>query len=166
MIDRSYRPPAKPCLVAALLLALAGTLSGCGPAAVRADDAGALGSVSDHLDASSSAVATAQLAVRAHAAGRLPSVTADVAVGDAAEAATGAVHGIATLVVASDDAERVRGEALSAASAAVGPVAAARTWLGRPPSPADDVLQALDEASEVLEDASGTVERAQSQEAR
>ena len=55
----------------------------------------------------------------------------------------------------------MRGEALYAASAAVGPVVAARTWLGRPPSPADDVLRALDEAAGGLDDASGAVEQAQ-----
>jgi hypothetical protein len=116
--------------------------------------------VSDHLDDAASAVATAELAVRARAEGRLPAVTADVTVGDAVETATGAVHGIGTLVVGADGADRVRGDALDAASAAVGPVAAARTWLGRPPSPADDVLAALDDASTALDDASGAVERA------
>lgn len=141
------------------VLTLTGALAGCGPAATRADDANALTSVSDHLDDASSAVATAQLAVRSRAAGRLPAVTADVAVGDAVETATGAAHGIGTLVVAGDDAERARGQALDAASAAVGPVAAARGWLGRPASSADEVLSALDEATGSLDDASGAVEQ-------
>ncbi|MFD6142051.1 hypothetical protein [Promicromonospora sp. NPDC060271] len=164
MTNRPQRQPSRPrvapALVLASILALTGALAGCGPAATRADDAGALGSVSDHLDDASSAVATAELAVRARAAGRLPAVTADAAVGDAVETATGAVHGIGTLVVAAEEAEQVREEALSAASAAVGPVAAARTWLGQPPSPADDVLRALDDASGGLDDASGAVEQA------
>jgi hypothetical protein len=165
--QRRTQGPPRPmaALVVAPVLALTGALAGCAPAATRADDAGALGSVSDHLDDSTSAVATAQLAVRARAEGRLPAVTADVAVGDAAETATGAVHGIATLVVATDGTERVRAEALAAAEAAVGPVAAARTWLGRPPSPATEVLSALEDASGTLDDASGMVKRTQSRRA-
>lgn len=159
--NRPHRQPPRPRVVPALVLVLAGVLAGCGPAATRADDAGALGSVSDHLDDASSAVATAELAVRARAAGRLQSVTADAAVGDAVETATGAVHGIGTLVIATEEADEVRGDALDAASAAVGPVTAARTWLGQPPSPADDVLSALDDAASGLDDASGAVEQAE-----
>lgn len=159
--NRPQRQPSRPRVVLVLVLALAGVLAGCGPAATRSDDAGALGSVSDHLDDASSAVATAELAVRARAAGRLQAVTADATVGDAVETATGAVHGIGTLVIAAEEAEEVRGEALSAASAAVGPVAAARTWLGQPPSPADDVLRALDDAASGLDDASGAVGQAE-----
>ncbi|MEU4387424.1 hypothetical protein [Promicromonospora sp. NPDC023805] len=161
MTNRPHRQPPPSRVALALVLALAGALAGCGPAATRADDAGALASVSDHLDDASSAVATAELAVRARAAGRLQAVTADATVGDAVEAATGAVHGIGTLVIAAEEADGVRGEALSAASAAVGPVAAARTWLGQPPSPADDVLRALDDAASGLDDASGAVEQAE-----
>lgn len=167
MSNRPYRRPARSrtvsVLVMGLLGALLGVLTACGPAATRANDAGALGSVSDHLDDAASAVATAELAVRARAEGRLPAVTADVAAGDAVETATGAVHGIGTLVIATDDADRVREAALDAASDAVGPVAAARTWLGRPPSPPDDVLTALDEAATALDDATTAVERAQSE---
>jgi hypothetical protein len=159
--NRPHRRSPRPRVVLVLVLALAGVLAGCGPAATRADDASALGSVSDHLDDASSAVATAELAVRARSAGRLQAVTADVAVGDAVETATGAVHGIGTLVIAAEEAERVRGEALDAASAAVGPVTAARTWLGQPPSPADDVLRALDEAAGGLDDAGGAVDQAE-----
>lgn len=159
MTNRRYRPPPRRCVASALALGLTGLLAACGPAATRADDAGALDSVSDHLDDASSAVATAELAVRERAAGRLPAVTADVAVGDAVETATGAVHGIGTLVIGADGAERVRGDALDAASGAVGPVTAARTWLGRPMSPADGVLQALEEAGSTLDDASGAVEQ-------
>jgi hypothetical protein len=158
--SRPNRQPSRPAVVLTVVVALTCGLAACAPAATRADDAGALDSVSDHLDDSSSAVASAELAVRARAAGRLPAVTADVAVGDAVETATGAVHGIGTLVVATGDADRVRDDALDAASAAVGPVAAARTWLGRPPTPADDVLRALDDASSTLDDASGTVDEA------
>ena len=169
VINLQSRSPGTPRLTAALVvasvLALTGALAGCGPAATRADDAGALGSVSDHLDDSTSAVATAELAARARAAGRLPAVTADVAVGDAAETATGAVHGIATLVVATDDTERVRAEALAAAEAAIGPVAAARTWLGRPPSAATEVLSALEDARGTLDCASGTVQQARTRQA-
>jgi hypothetical protein len=160
--NRPHRQLPRPRAAVALVLALTGVLAGCGPAATRADDAGALGSVSDHLDDASSAVATAELAVRERAAGRLPAVTADATVGDAVETATGAVHGIGTLVIATGEADEVRGEALDAASAAVGPVAAARTWLGRPPSPADDVLRALDDAAGGLDDASAAVEQAES----
>lgn len=163
MSNRPYRRPTRWCVVSvqvvALLSALTGVLAACGPAATRADDAGALDSVSDHLDDASSAVATAELAVRARAAGRFPAVTADTAVGDAVETATGAVHGIGTLVIPGDRAERVREDALDAASGAVGPVAAARTWLGRPPSPPGDVLRALADAAGALDDASGAVER-------
>lgn len=159
MSNRPYRWPARSRVVSVLVVGLMGVLTACGPAATRADDAGALDSVSDHLDDASSAVATAQLAVRERAAGRLQAVTADVAVGDAVETATGAVHGIGTLVIAADDAGRVRADALDAASGAVGPVTAARTWLAGPPSPADDVLRALDDASGALDDASGEVER-------
>jgi hypothetical protein len=158
--SRPNRQPPRPAVALPLVVALACGLTACAPAATRADDVGALDSVSDHLDDASSAVATAELAVRARAAGRLPAVTADVAVGDAVEAATAAVHGIGTLVIAGEGADRVRGEALDAASAAVGPVTTARTWLGRPPSPADDVLRALDDASGALEDAGGAVDRA------
>ena len=154
---RPDRPPVQPRVAAVLVVLLAGLLAGCGPAANRSDDANALGSVSDHLDDSSSAVATAQLAVRSSAAGRLPAVTADVAVGDAAETATGAVHGIGTVVLSSADAAQVRDDALDAASAAVGPVAAARTWLGRPSSSADEVLRALDDAAAALDEANGAV---------
>jgi hypothetical protein len=155
--NRSARPLVRQWGAAVLVLALAG----CGPAATRSDDANALGSVSDHLDDSSSAVATAELAVRARADGRLPAVTADVAVGDAAETATGAVHGIGTLVLSTADAERLRDDALTAASGAVGPVAAARTWLGRPSASADDVLRALDDAAGALDEASGAVRHAE-----
>lgn len=161
--NRPHRQPPRPRVVPALVLVLTGVLTGCGPAATRADDAGALDSVSDHLDDASSAVATAELAVRARAAGRLQSVTADAAVGDAVETATAAVHGIGTLVIATEEADEVRGDALSAASAAVGPVTAARTWLGQPPSPADDVLSALDDAASGLDDASGAVEQAEAE---
>ncbi|MDR7381491.1 hypothetical protein [Promicromonospora iranensis] len=163
MTNRPGRSPICSRAVAPLVLALMVVLAGCAPAATRADDAVALSSVSDHLDDASSAVATAELAVRSRAAGRLPAVTADVAADDAVETATGAVHGIGTLVIATDDADRVREEALDAASAAVGPVAAARTWLGRPPSPAGDVLRALDDASSTLDDASGAVEQAEAE---
>ncbi|MFC8798267.1 hypothetical protein ACFT2C_11090 [Promicromonospora sp. NPDC057138] len=163
MTTRQRCQHSRRCVAVVLVLGLAGLLTACGPAATRSDDVGALGSVSDHLDDASSAVATAELAVRERAAGHLPAVTADVAIGDAVETATGAVHGIGTLVIAADGAEQVRGDALDAASGAVGPVAAARTWLGRPPSPADDVLRALDDASSALDDASATVERAQAQ---
>jgi hypothetical protein len=159
--NRPHRQPSRPCLALALVLALTGALAGCGPAATRADDAGALGSVSDHLDDASSAVATAELAVRARAAGRLQAVTADAAVRDAVETATAAVHGIGTLVIAAEEADGVRRGALDAASAAVGPVTAARTWLGQPPSSADDVLRALDEAAGGLDDASGAVKQAE-----
>ncbi|WP_129783472.1 hypothetical protein [Promicromonospora panici] len=165
MTNRRYRQPARWCVLAVLVLGLGGTVAACGPAATRSDDAGALGSVSDHLDDASSAVATAELAVRERAAGRLPAVTADVAVGDAVETATGAVHGIGTLVIAADGAGRVRDDALDAASGAVGPVAAARTWLGRPMSPADGVLRALEDAAGGLDDASGVVERERAQTA-
>lgn len=158
MTNRRLRRPARWCGAVALVLALGG-LTACAPAATRADDAGALDSVSDHLDDAASAVATAELVVRERAAGRLPAVTADATVGDAVETATGAVHGIGTLVVATGDAERLRADALEAASAAVGPVTAARTWLGARPSPADDVLRALDTAAGALDDASGTVEQ-------
>lgn len=161
MTNRPLRQPSRPCVALALVLASAGVLAGCGPAATRADDVGALSSVSDHLDDASSAVATAELAVRARAAGRLQAVTADAAVGDAVETATGAVHGIGTLVIAAEEADGVRREALSAASAAVGPVTAARAWLGQPPSPADDLLRALDDAAGGLDDASGAVEQAE-----
>lgn len=159
--NRPQRQPFRPRVAPALVLVLTGVLAGCGPAATRADDAGALGSVSDHLDDASSAVATAELAVQARAAGRLQAVTADATVGDAVETATGAVHGIGTLVIAAEEVEGVRGEALSAALAAVGPVTAARTWLGQPLSPADDVLRALDDAASGLDDASGAVEQAE-----
>jgi hypothetical protein len=159
--NRSARPLVRQWGAAVLALALAGALAGCGPAATRSDDANALGSVSDHLDDSSSAVATAELAVRARADGRLPAVTADVAVGDAAETATGAVHGIGTLVLSTADAERLRDDALTAASGAVDPVAAARTWLGRPSASADDVLRALDDAAGALDEASGAVRHAE-----
>jgi hypothetical protein len=161
--NRPHHQPPRPHVVLALVLASAGVLAGCGPAATRADDAGALASVSDHLDDASSAVATAELAVRARAAGRLQAVTADATVGDAVEAATAAVHGIGTLVIAAEEADGVRGEALDAASAAVGQVTAARTWLGQPPSAADDVLRALDDAAGGLDDASGAVEQAEAQ---
>jgi hypothetical protein len=160
--NRPWRQVVRPCAAGVLVLALGGGLTACSPAVARSDDAGALSSVSDHLDDSSSAVATAQLSVRALAAGRLPAVTADAAVGDAAETATGAVHGIGTLVVATDDAERVRAQALDAASGAVGPVAGARTWLGRQPASAEDVLRALDDAARVLDEANRAVQQAQS----
>lgn len=161
--NRPHRQRPRPRVALALVLVVgsAGVLAGCGPAATRADDAGALGSVSDHLDDARSAVATAELAVRARAEGRLKAVTADATVGDAVETATAAVHGIGTLVIAADDADQIRGEALDAASAAVGPVTAARTWLGQPPSSADDVLRALDEAAGGLDEASGAVEHAE-----
>ncbi|MCP2282921.1 hypothetical protein APR04_001824 [Promicromonospora umidemergens] len=160
--NRPDLPPARRWGATALVLALVGVLAGCGPAATRTDDANVLGSVSDHLDDSSSAVASAELAVRGSAAGRLPDVTADVVVGDAAETATGAVHGIGTVVLSTADAEQVRDDALDAASGAVGPVTAARTWLGRPSSSsADEVLRALDDAATALDDASGAVRHVQ-----
>lgn len=162
MTNRPGLPPARQWGAMALVLALVGVLAGCGPAATRTDEANVLGSVSDHLDDSSSAVASAELAVRGSAAGRLPDVTADVVVGDAAETATGAVHGIGTVVLSTADAEQVRDDALDAASGAVGPVTAARTWLGRPSSSsADDVLRALDDAATALDDASGAVQHVQ-----
>lgn len=147
------------CAAVAAACVTAGALVACGPAAVRADDVNALRSVSDHLDASASAVATARLAVRARATGRLPSVTADATVAEAAETATGAVHGIGTLTVAGQDAAGAREEALDAASGAVGPIAAVRTWLGGPPSAPDDVLRALDDAATALDDADRMVRR-------
>ncbi|GAB2501647.1 hypothetical protein GCM10027063_46290 [Promicromonospora xylanilytica] len=161
MTNRPCRLPVRRRVLSALAVAVCCALTACAPAATRSDDANILASVSDHLDESSSAVATARLAVRARADGRLPAVTADVAVGDAAETATGAVHGIGTVVVSGADAERVRDDALAAASGAVRPVAAARTWLGGPASSADDVLRALDDAAGALDDANGAVQHAQ-----
>ncbi|MGI5187200.1 hypothetical protein ACQEVI_03545 [Promicromonospora sp. CA-289599] len=160
--DRALRGPARGLVTVALALVATSLLVACAPAAARSDDVNALGSVCDHLDESSSAVATARLAVQARASGRLPGVTADVSIADAAETATGAVHGIGTLVLSDADADRVRDEALDAASGAVGPVTAARTWLGRPPSAAQDVLRALDDAGNALDRAKTAVERARS----
>ncbi|WP_425954003.1 hypothetical protein [Xylanimonas sp. McL0601] len=154
--------------VAAAMLAMAGGLVGCGPAASRADGAAALDAVAGHLDASTSAVATTRLALQDRTEGRLLPVTADATVGAAAETATSAAHGIATLVVPDmpPEARAARQQALSAASDAVASVAQARDSLGaRDPAATRRALATLDDAARSLDQAGVVVEHAASAEA-
>lgn len=156
------------------LVTASAALAGCAPAAPRSDAANVLGSVAEHLDTASSAVATASLVVEQTDAGRLFAPTADAAVGDAVESVTAAVHGIGTLVVPDDATRTLRDEALAAASDAIVPVADVRTWLGGGGEDGDGegrravgraLLDALDDASVALDEAHAAVVRVESAEA-
>ncbi len=140
---------------------LAGTLTGCTPAGTRSDAANVLGSIVEHLEAASSAVATATLAVELHEQGRLPAVTTDAAVDDATLTVSEAVHGITTVVAPDAGTAGLRTTAIGAASAALGPVADVRTWLADGAPEGDDLRTALDEAATDLEAATTAVEQAE-----
>ncbi|PZR52527.1 hypothetical protein DNL40_11640 [Xylanimonas oleitrophica] len=168
MPSRPRSATARRALTAATACAALAALTACGPAAGRAESTDALLSVTDQLDAAGSAVATARLAVEARADGHLPAVTADAAISDAVETASGAVHAIGTLVVPDSATDQVRRAALDASEIAVGPVASARTWLGTSAADAaapPDLLDALDDASTAVERAHAAVQQAASERA-
>lgn len=133
------------------MVALVLMAGGCA-ASTRASSTGSLGSISESLDESSSATATAGLVAEVVSAGRMPAVTADAALEDAASAADAATHALTTIVVPDSETLAVQERALEVAQEAARAVVATRVWVGGgSPEGAGAVREALEKSGSDLE---------------
>ncbi|MET4224566.1 hypothetical protein [Oerskovia enterophila] len=132
--------------------------AGCA-ASTRVSSADSLNSISESLDESSSATATAALVAELVAAGRMPAVTADAALEDAVSAADAATHALTTIVVPDGETLAAQEHALEVAQEAARAVVTTRAWVGgASPEGSGPVREALEQSRSELQDITVQVE--------